>query len=76
MDALSRINAANIELTDIALRRPSLDEVFLSLTNLPPPSGSGEPDESTASEPARQLLRELLRRISQHAMATVCCATE
>lgn len=33
VEALSRLNAANIELTDIALRRPSLDEVFLSLTN-------------------------------------------
>jgi ABC-2 type transport system ATP-binding protein len=32
VDALSRLNAANIELTDIALRRPSLDDVFLSLT--------------------------------------------
>jgi ABC-2 type transport system ATP-binding protein len=30
--ALSRINAAHIELADIALRRPSLDDVFLSLT--------------------------------------------
>lgn len=30
--ALSKLNAANIELLDIALRRPSLDEVFLALT--------------------------------------------
>ena len=30
--ALWRLDAANIELADIALRRPSLDEVFLSLT--------------------------------------------
>jgi ABC-2 type transport system ATP-binding protein len=32
VDALSRLNAANIELSDIALRRPSLDDVFLALT--------------------------------------------
>jgi ABC-2 type transport system ATP-binding protein len=32
VEALSLLNAANIELTDIALRRPSLDEVFLTLT--------------------------------------------
>jgi ABC-2 type transport system ATP-binding protein len=32
MQALQRLNAANIELLDIALRRPSLDEVFLVLT--------------------------------------------
>jgi ABC-2 type transport system ATP-binding protein len=30
--ALSRLNSANIELADIALRRPSLDDVFLLLT--------------------------------------------
>ena len=30
--ALIRLNSANIELADIALRRPSLDDVFLSLT--------------------------------------------
>ena len=30
--ALTRLNSANIELADIALRRPSLDDVFLSLT--------------------------------------------
>jgi len=32
MQALYQLNAANIELLDIALRRPSLDEVFLALT--------------------------------------------
>jgi len=32
VEALSRLNSANIELADIALRRPSLDEVFFSLT--------------------------------------------
>lgn len=32
MAALNLISAADIELQDIALRRPSLDEVFLSLT--------------------------------------------
>lgn len=31
--ALSHLDTANIELLDIALRRPSLDEVFLALTN-------------------------------------------
>ncbi len=32
VQALNRLSAANIELMDIALRRPSLDEVFLALT--------------------------------------------
>jgi len=31
--ALSQLDAANIELADIALRRPSLDDVFLALTD-------------------------------------------
>jgi ABC-2 type transport system ATP-binding protein len=32
MQALEQLKTANIELVDIALRRPSLDEVFLALT--------------------------------------------
>ncbi len=38
--ALHQLNAASIELTDIALRRPSLDEVFLALTNRDNGNGS------------------------------------
>jgi ABC-2 type transport system ATP-binding protein len=33
LEALYHLNAAKIELLDIALRRPSLDEVFLTLTS-------------------------------------------
>ena len=40
--ALNLLSAADIELQDIALRRPSLDEVFLKLT------GHTEEDEQTA----------------------------
>ncbi len=40
--ALSRLSAANIELADIALRRPSLDDVFLSLTGSPAGDRDGE----------------------------------
>jgi ABC-2 type transport system ATP-binding protein len=43
VQALWRLDAANIELADIALRRPSLDEVFLSLTR-----GSATPATSDA----------------------------
>jgi ABC-2 type transport system ATP-binding protein len=32
MDAMWRLRAADIELADVALRRPSLDDVFLALT--------------------------------------------
>ncbi len=34
-DALRRLDAAGLELVDIALRRPTLDEVFLTLTGRP-----------------------------------------
>jgi ABC-2 type transport system ATP-binding protein len=40
--ALSRLSAANIELADIALRRPSLDDVFLSLTGSPAGDRDGQ----------------------------------
>jgi len=50
VEALSRLNSANIELTDIALRRPSLDDVFLSLTTdsteRPAPDGSAVGDQA------------------------------
>ena len=32
IEAVRRLDEANIELADIALRRPSLDDVFLSMT--------------------------------------------
>ena len=38
--ALQQLNAARIDLTDIALRRPSLDEVFLALTDRNAPASS------------------------------------
>jgi ABC-2 type transport system ATP-binding protein len=49
VEALSRINLADIELTDIALRRPSLDDVFLALTQGPggPPALDGRPGVET-----------------------------
>jgi ABC-2 type transport system ATP-binding protein len=39
---LSRLNSANIELADILLRRPSLDDVFLSLTGNSASDSAGE----------------------------------
>ena len=32
VEALSRLDAAGIEVLDVGLRRPTLDDVFLSLT--------------------------------------------
>ncbi len=48
VEALSRLDTANIELIDIALRRPSLDEVFLSLTK--DSASTPVPDEPVAGE--------------------------
>jgi ABC-2 type transport system ATP-binding protein len=35
MSALRSVNAAGVEIDDIALRQPNLDEVFLALTGPP-----------------------------------------
>lgn len=43
VEALTRLKSASIELVDIALRRPSLDDVFLSLT------GSTTADAATST---------------------------
>jgi ABC-2 type transport system ATP-binding protein len=48
VQALRRLGAANIELLDVALRRPSLDEVFLALTT-----------ENTGDTAARQIEAEV-----------------
>jgi len=42
MEAMWRLNAADIDLEDVALRRPSLDDVFLALTK----DSANEPDRS------------------------------
>jgi ABC-2 type transport system ATP-binding protein len=43
VEALGRLDAAGIEVLDVSLRRPTLDDVFLSLTGRPTedPSGTG-----------------------------------
>ena len=61
VEALSLLNAANIELRDIALRRPSLDDVFLSLTS----DSTGNPAAiRSASTPKQTPVDELL--VSDH----------
>ena len=48
MQALQRLNEADIELMDIALRRPSLDEVFLALTGDHAPGTADEVTDADA----------------------------
>jgi ABC-2 type transport system ATP-binding protein len=49
-DALRRLDAAHIALDDVGLRRPTLDDVFLSLTGY----AAEQADESPADLPAKQ----------------------
>lgn len=50
MQALHLLSEANIELMDIALRRPSLDEVFLALTGDHPGGSDDEPEPLVAAD--------------------------
>ncbi|HEY5249014.1 MAG TPA: DUF4162 domain-containing protein, partial [Dermatophilaceae bacterium] len=49
-DALRRLDAAQIALDDVGLRRPTLDDVFLSLTGHP----TEQPAAAPADAPARK----------------------
>jgi ABC-2 type transport system ATP-binding protein len=53
VEALSRLDAAGIEVLDVSMRRPTLDDVFLSLTGRPPRNRA--PSRPAAPRP---LLRE------------------
>lgn len=50
MQALNLVNSADIPLMDIALRRPSLDEVFLSLTSAESAEMPSRPRETGVKE--------------------------
>ncbi len=43
MEALRRLDAERIKLSDVALRRPTLDDVFLALTGHASDDSTGEP---------------------------------
>ena len=47
-EALRRLDAAGVELTDLALRRPTLDDVFLTLTGRPAEDEAEVPTENAA----------------------------
>ncbi len=51
-DAITIIGGLTTPIDDIALRRPTLDEVFLSLTGAAPDGSNGTTSSSTASETA------------------------
>jgi len=55
-DALRRLDAAHIVLDDVGLRRPTLDDVFLSLTGHAAENADGA-ETSPAGRPAREVSR-------------------
>jgi ABC-2 type transport system ATP-binding protein len=48
LDAGRRLQEAGIALDDLGIRRPTLDEVFLSLTGSPSSGGAGSPKTEAA----------------------------
>jgi ABC transporter DrrB family efflux protein len=73
-DAASALRRTKIEVRDLGLRRPTLDDVFLQLTGAPPSengaagevaASDGQPNPTSASVPAARApaaLRPVLRR--------------
>src|SRR3954464_12016079 len=52
-EALRRLEGSGVEVLDVGLRRPDLDDVFLTLTgHAAEEEKNGEPDRSTAQESA------------------------
>jgi ABC-2 type transport system ATP-binding protein len=53
-----RLQDASITLDDLGIRRPTLDEVFLSLTGVPVLAGTAEAGSARAEEPAATAAKE------------------
>jgi ABC-2 type transport system ATP-binding protein len=49
---IARLTEAAVSVDEIGVRRPTLDEVFLTLTRVPPLSDDGAGDEGTAAVPS------------------------
>ncbi|MGH3157976.1 MAG: DUF4162 domain-containing protein, partial [Streptosporangiaceae bacterium] len=49
MEALRAVEDAGVEIEDVALRQPKLDEVFLTLTGQPATTASSQPPAQAAS---------------------------
>jgi ABC-2 type transport system ATP-binding protein len=51
-EAVRRLDRAEIAIDDIAVRRPTLDDAFLSLTGRPPEPEDGEGEQDTGEHQA------------------------
>jgi ABC transporter DrrB family efflux protein len=74
-EAAAGLRRAQIAVTDIGLRRPTLDDVFLQLTGAPPSQDGGRSRQPTpkVSAPRRPVLR--LRRPAPHAVRSALTDT-
>jgi len=74
-EAAAGLRRAQIAVTDIGLRRPTLDDVFLQLTGAPPSRDGGRSRQPTpkVSAPRRPVLR--LRRPAPHAVRSALTDT-
>jgi ABC-2 type transport system ATP-binding protein len=52
VEALGRLDAAGIEVLDVSLRRPTLDDVFLSLTGRPTDHPAADASAGTTATPS------------------------
>ena len=55
--AVRNLDAKQISIDDIALRRPTLDDVFLTLTGRPPEPEDGEEEDPDTAERATEAMR-------------------
>jgi ABC-2 type transport system ATP-binding protein len=54
VETVRRLDSSSIRLTDIQLRRPTLDDVFLTLTGRAAEDGEGETNGETTKKPGRK----------------------
>jgi ABC-2 type transport system ATP-binding protein len=57
MDVLQRLDRERIELLDVGLRRPTLDDVFLTLTGRGAEEAAEEPDDEPSASQVMELVR-------------------
>jgi ABC-2 type transport system ATP-binding protein len=60
-EAASELRRSNIDVSDLGLRRPTLDDVFLQLTGVPASENGGPPSPAASAEARAERVRPTLR---------------
>jgi ABC-2 type transport system ATP-binding protein len=60
-EAASELRRSNIDVSDLGLRRPTLDDVFLQLTGAPASENGGPPSPAASAEARAERVRPTLR---------------